>query len=50
MVNQGAHPTLILPGEEPTRLGMAPAQFAPDARTAGHWHAMGQAGRRASSG
>lgn len=36
------HPTIILAGEEPSRVRMASVHFAPGAHTAWHSHAVGQ--------
>jgi quercetin dioxygenase-like cupin family protein len=36
------HPTIVLRGEEPSRVRMGSVHFAPCARTAWHSHAMGQ--------
>ncbi len=36
------HPTIILSGEEPSRVRMASVHFAPGAHTAWHSHAVGQ--------
>lgn len=36
------YPTIVLAGEEPSRVRMASVHFAPGARTAWHSHAVGQ--------
>lgn len=36
------HPTIILAGEDPSRVRMGSVHFAPGARTAWHSHAVGQ--------
>lgn len=36
------HPTIVLAGEEPSRVRVASVHFAPGARTAWHSHAVGQ--------
>jgi quercetin dioxygenase-like cupin family protein len=36
------HPTIILSGEEPSRVRVGSVHFAPGARTAWHSHALGQ--------
>jgi quercetin dioxygenase-like cupin family protein len=36
------HPTIVLSGEEPSRVRVGSVHFAPSARTAWHSHAVGQ--------
>jgi quercetin dioxygenase-like cupin family protein len=36
------HPTIVLAGQEPSRVRMGSVHFAPGARTAWHSHAVGQ--------
>lgn len=36
------HPTIVLTGEDPSRVRMGSVHFAPSARTAWHSHAVGQ--------
>lgn len=36
------HPTIVLAGQEPSRVRMGSVHFAPGARTAWHSHALGQ--------